>query len=231
MHDRGSSAMPAPARVLQSPYGGLTVHELAAGPSGRLPLVCLHPAPFDGTYFAGFAAHFPGEREIWAPDYPGYGGSAPPPHQPGIDNYAAALLAALSGLLTGRIHLLGFHTGCLVACEMALQAPDKIADLVLIDVPYYDAATQREKYAADVNDDPATWAFGAAFSYPCAEKLAAVSNRALLIGTGSKLGAPTAAAAAIMPDARLENCPDITRPVFSNGGALFAQLVGAFLHG
>jgi hypothetical protein len=39
------------------------------------------------------------------------------------------------------VNLTGFHTGCLVATELSLIAPDRITQLVLIDVPAFDAQT------------------------------------------------------------------------------------------
>ena len=42
------------------------------------------------------------------------------------------------------VDLLGFHTGCLVACELSLIAPGPVRSLVLIDVPAFDEATRAE---------------------------------------------------------------------------------------
>jgi pimeloyl-ACP methyl ester carboxylesterase len=215
---------------LSCTYGNLLVHRLATGPAELTPLICLHPAPFDGTYFAEFAQRFNGERRVLAPDYPGYGGSDAPPSQPSIDDYAAALLQVLDELTTGKVHLLGFHTGCLVACEMARQQSQHVADLVLIDIPYFNGDEQCEKYRQSVTDQPDSWGFGAAFSYPCAERFAAVNNRALVIASGSNLAVPTHDAAAALTRAHLKNCPEVTRPALKNGGERFAQLIRAFLH-
>ncbi len=215
---------------LSGPYGNLRVHHLATGPDEKSAIVCLHPVPFDGSYFASFATSFTGERNIWAPDYPGYGESAAPQLQPSIDDYAGALLAALLTLTPGKLHLLGFHTGCLVACEMARQKPGRIGDLVLIDVPYFNGIAQQEKYAESVTARPETWGFAAAFSYPCAARLADVHQRALVIASGSRLAEPTRAAAAVLANAQLENCPEVTRPALENGKEQFARLVRAFLH-
>ncbi len=193
----------------------------------------LHPAPFDGSYFAGFAEHFAGERDIPAPDYPGYGRSAPPPIAPAVGDYAAALLTAMDdfpGCRERQPHLLGFHTGCLVACEMARQAPQRISKLVLIDVPFFAGNEQRRKYAEAVTDDPATQGFAAAFSYDCSQ-LAQVANAALVIATGGALRDPSIAAAGALPNATLQDCPAIIRPVFTTAGDRLADLVRAFLHG
>jgi len=215
---------------LRCAYGKLRVHHLAVGPDDRAPLICLHPAPFDGSYFEGFAQPFSGDRNVLAPDYPGYGKSAAPPARPTVDDYAGALLAALLTLTPGKLHLLGFHTGCLVACEMALQQPERIGDLVLIDVPYFNGIAQQKKYAESVTDQPDSWGFAAAFSYPCAARFAALDKRALVIATGSNLAEPTQEATAALNNARLENCADVTRPALKNGRDQFVDLIRAFLH-
>ena len=194
------------------------------------PLVCLHPAPLDGSYFSDFAQRFADHRELLAPDYPGYGDSPAPATVPTIGDYATALVASLQQELPDRpVHLLGFHTGCLVACEMALRWA-AVRELVLIDVPCFSGAEQQQKLAEDfAADDPATWAFGAAFSYPCEEQLAKVANPALLIATGGSLHEATHRAAAVIPRNMLEECTEITRPVFTTGGDRIAALINAFL--
>ena len=44
------------------------------------------------------------------------------------------------------VDLLGFHSGCLVAAEIALRLPQRIRHLVLIDAPYFDRDTQEKFY-------------------------------------------------------------------------------------
>jgi len=224
---------------LQSPYGKLWVNRLASAnqqdAAKPAALICLHPAPFDGSYFAEFAQHFDGKQDVWAPDYPGYGRSDPPAQLPSIDDYARALLSASEGQLPGAAenppHLLGFHTGCLVACEMAIQAPGRIGDLILIDVPYFTGTEQQEKYRENYDGSQQSQGFGATFSYPCAEKLPQVMARTLLIASGSALNGPTHQAANALANAQLENLPEIGRPVIKTGGKQIANLVGRFLHG
>ena len=195
----------------------------------KTPLICLHPAPFDGRYFAAFAERFT-DRELVAPDYPGYGDSQPLAEPPGIADYATALKDGLAEFLPdGPVHLLGFHTGCLIACELALIW-SAVRELVLIDVPCFSGSEQQDKYAADFSaDDPSTWAFGAAFSYPCEDRLPLVTNPVLLIATGSALHEPTHRAAQFIPRNMLEDCTAVTRPAFTNGGDRFAALINAFL--
>ena len=82
------------------------------------PLVCLHPAPFSGIYFETIMPLLDIPGGIIAPDYPGFGGSDRIDGLPSIENFAAAMHDAIDDQ-TGPVDLLGFHTGCLVAVEMA----------------------------------------------------------------------------------------------------------------
>ncbi|MEO0574805.1 MAG: alpha/beta hydrolase [Pseudomonadota bacterium] len=106
-------------------------------------LLCLHPAPSSGLYFDTVLPLLNENRNVFAPDYPGHGGSYPLDAQPDIDDYADSMLALLDGLQVNTpVDVLGFHTGCLVGAEMALKAPARINHLVLCDVPYFDLDTQ-----------------------------------------------------------------------------------------
>ena len=102
------------------------------------PLICLHPAPSSGLYFTTAMPMLGTGRHVTAPDYPGYGGSDPQPQPLSIADYAAAIIEALGFLSVNRsVDLLGFHTGCLVASEIAHSAPNWVRKVVLCDVPYF----------------------------------------------------------------------------------------------
>lgn len=115
-------------------------------------LVCLHPAPSSGLYFTTAMPLLNAGRQVVAPDYPGYGGSDPLDVQsdsnPTIADYANAMLEFLSSIdIDGPVDILGFHTGCLVAAEMALIAPSRVRRLVLCDVPYFEAEQRKNLHA------------------------------------------------------------------------------------
>ena len=111
------------------------------------PLICLHPAPYSGDYFATVMPLLNDGRRVIAPDYPGYGGSYRLDELPSIPDYANAVIDSVLAAESGQpVDLLGFHSGCLVAAEISLLATDRIRRLVLIDVPYFDAETQQQFY-------------------------------------------------------------------------------------
>ncbi len=114
--------------------------------SFRPDLYCLHPAPFSGLAFTTIMPHLTKDRRVISPDYPGHGGSDAFMPYPSIEDFSEAMLAVATDLSGAEpIDLMGFHTGNLVAVEMALCAPERIRKLALVDVPAFDAAT-REKY-------------------------------------------------------------------------------------
>ncbi len=135
------------------------------------PLVCLHPTPYSGLFFQTIAPFLSVGRRVIAPDYPGYGGSDPISDHPTVRDFAEAMcdaLLAIQGVagFEGPFDLFGFHTGCLVATEMSLIAPDLVRRLVLVDVPYFKidkraellAATAKAPvFSADVNCLEQSW--------------------------------------------------------------------------
>jgi 3-oxoadipate enol-lactonase len=77
--------------------------------------------------------HFGHERRAIAFDYPGYGDSDPAPEETTRDDYAAAMLAAMSQLGVYRAHICGLSLGGVVAIAMHDAAPERCASLVLAD--------------------------------------------------------------------------------------------------
>ena len=150
-------------------FGQIHLRRLAAREDRAPPLVCLHPAPYSGLYFTTLAPKLNTGRAIVAPDYPGYGLSDPPPGRPTIADYASAMLEAVGG--GGPCDLLGFHTGCLVAAEMALQNPAAIRKLIMVDIPFFppaerpglrDRMTRGIALTADLDCLAAAWEFSVA---------------------------------------------------------------------
>jgi pimeloyl-ACP methyl ester carboxylesterase len=191
------------------------------------PLLFLHPSPYSGAYFETVMSLLNDDRKIIAPDYPGYGNSALPTAPPSISDYALAMLDVLESLAIEQVDIVGFHTGCLVGAEMSLREPDKIASLNLIDIPYYVGEARRDMYARAVEPDKTEdaytrWGFHAAFTYASDERLPLVATPATVIATQSRLLEPTRLAARILPNCRLIERLDITRPVFEDNARRIA---------
>jgi pimeloyl-ACP methyl ester carboxylesterase len=122
----------------ESRYGQLHVHN-AIPPGGGFeegtPLLCLHKSPLSGRMFERFLALAGRDRSVYAPDLPGFGDSDPPTSRPAIVDYAAAVGDFLDSMRFRQIDLLGYHTGSLIAAELAISRPKQVRRLVLISVP------------------------------------------------------------------------------------------------
>jgi len=132
----------------ESRYGQLHVHN-AIPPGGGFeegtPLLCLHKSPLSGRMFERFLALAGRDRSVYAPDLPGFGESDPPTSRPAIVDYSAAIGDFLESMRFRQIDLLGYHTGSLVAAELAITRPKQVRRLVLISVPLL---TEPEREAA-----------------------------------------------------------------------------------
>jgi pimeloyl-ACP methyl ester carboxylesterase len=95
-------------------------------------LVLCHQSPSSAEQFS---AIYPllAARGITAigVDTPGFGMSTVPDHPPTIEEYADSVTAVLDHLGLARVHILGQHTGSMVAMEATLRHPDRYSRLVL----------------------------------------------------------------------------------------------------
>lgn len=166
-------------RYVDTSFGQIHTRVVAsAGEESQPPLLCLHPAPASGLYFATAFPHLNSHRRIIAPDYPGYGGSDPLGEPPGIDDYARAMLEVLDAMETVEaVDILGFHTGCLVGAEMALQRPAGVRRLILCDVPFFAPEVRPgllEKMAVPLPIDKSLDSLGNAWAFNVESRLADV---------------------------------------------------------
>lgn len=123
---------------LSTDYGQVHVRVTRPARSTRPPLVCLHPIPYSGLFFETITPALAAHRTVMSPDYPGYGASDP--GNASIEAYAAAVRSAVLQLADeSPVDVLGFHTGCLVGPQWALQWPKDLRRLVLCDIPLFES--------------------------------------------------------------------------------------------
>lgn len=135
------------------------VHVLTSQPVSaellRKPMLCLAPNPMAGRYYRLFMQELGQDRLMIAPDYPGLGQSDPPPGAIDMAGYADAMAEVLDALGYGKkenakVDVCGYHTGAMVAIELAVRRPDLVRKLVLAGIPYYDAEARRVEYEKNV---------------------------------------------------------------------------------
>ncbi|MEC3911473.1 alpha/beta fold hydrolase [Sphingobium sp. CR2-8] len=115
------------------------------------PLLLLHQNPSSSLEYRHLIDAMRSDRTVLAFDTPGYGMSDAPPAPVGMADYAACFadaIDALAPLLPGPFDLYGYHTGTLLALELALAAPHQIRRLVLSGIPMRPPEEQAERYRA-----------------------------------------------------------------------------------
>ena len=114
----------------------------AAGSAGaeRAPLYCLHATAYSGQTFAPIMHLLAEGRRVIALDTPGYGGSDAPPAMVDLAQYAQALAEAIQATHrgSGPVDLFGYHTGAMLAVELAAQFPALVRRIALIGVPFFE---------------------------------------------------------------------------------------------
>jgi 3-oxoadipate enol-lactonase len=112
---------------------GYSIGYAQAGEGEATPIVFLHGVGSDKSVWHPQLDHFGAKRRAIAFDYPGYGDSDPAPEGTTRDDYAAAILSALSELGVERAHVCGLSLGGVVAIALHQAAPHRCASLILAD--------------------------------------------------------------------------------------------------
>jgi haloalkane dehalogenase len=122
------------------------VHYRHGGDEGMPTVLALHQSPLSSaTYEAAVEPLARRGVRLVAPDTPGFGMSDPPPEPWTIADYARGVWQFADALGLERIHLLGQHTGAVIAAEAAVQQPERVRGIVLQGLPLYDDAERAEK--------------------------------------------------------------------------------------
>jgi len=109
------------------------------GPKDAPPLLLLHGFPQTHAMWHRVARRLDDRFRLVLPDLRGYGGSTKPPGTPDHANYSKRRMAAdVHGLMVGLGHpryAVGAHDrGARVAHRLALDQPDAVARLALLDI-------------------------------------------------------------------------------------------------
>ena len=120
-------------------------------PSNLTPLVCFAPNPYSGNYYRLFMEQLGSDRRMLALDYPGIGQSDTYPEELDMTTLAEIMADSLTSLGWGPngggpVDLCGYHTGTMLATELAITHPELVRRIVLMGIPYYDAAGRQERF-------------------------------------------------------------------------------------
>lgn len=117
---------------------------------GKPALVLLHQTASSSAMYELIATRLADKYSLYALDTPGFGQSFRPASPPSIATYAESLLEAIGALGLAQFHLFGHHTGSAIACEIAVQAPERVQSLMLCGPPHYGSREHRAEREARI---------------------------------------------------------------------------------
>lgn len=132
------------------------IHYRTAAPAGGAdtpPLLCLHQTPSHSGDWLPILPDLGERRVVIAADTPGYGMSDAPPAPLTIADYASVMaqlmtdLAARGVVPDGPFDVMGYHTGSLIATELARAFHGRVRRAVLFGLAAYPADVRSEKLA------------------------------------------------------------------------------------
>jgi pimeloyl-ACP methyl ester carboxylesterase len=121
------------------------MHYAVCGNATTTPVVLLHQTPRSWREYEAVLPLIGAHRRAIAVDSAGFGASDPVSGNAGIEAWAEAALHLLDALGIARAHVVGHHTGGVIAVEIAARAADRVASLTLSSTPYTDAAFRRAR--------------------------------------------------------------------------------------
>jgi pimeloyl-ACP methyl ester carboxylesterase len=137
-------------------FGQMHYREATPGQAATAPtLILLHQNPSSSWEYEGLMREMARDRRVVAFDTPGYGMSDAPPAPLSMTDYAAAFADAIDALgLAGPLDVYGFHTGTLLAAELAIARPDRIGRVAMTGIPMFPAAEREERLKAALDVVP-----------------------------------------------------------------------------
>jgi pimeloyl-ACP methyl ester carboxylesterase len=108
------------------------IHHIVAG-TGSPPIVFVHGFGCNHTDWLAQTEHFRARHQAISVDLPGHGSTPAPRETSSIERCGANVAELLRGLSLPPAVLVGHSLGCRVVLEAALDAPECVAGIVLVD--------------------------------------------------------------------------------------------------
>ncbi|MGE3928391.1 MAG: alpha/beta fold hydrolase, partial [Lautropia sp.] len=122
---------------------GGQIHYARCGAPDAPAVLLLHQTPRSWREYAAVLPLIGSRYDAIAMDTVGFGDSMAPPWPPSIERWARVAGELLQVLGRPVAHVVGHHTGGVIAIELAAQLGERVASLVLSSTPYIDAAGRR----------------------------------------------------------------------------------------
>jgi pimeloyl-ACP methyl ester carboxylesterase len=137
-------------RYVDGRYGQLHLREAGEASGTNRPVLLLHQNPSSSFEYEPLMRELAKDRRVVAFDTPGYGNSDAPPEPLSMEGYVTAMAESLAAAGLGQdnpFDVYGFHTGSLLAIEMALARPDAVRQIALTGIPMRSPAERAELLA------------------------------------------------------------------------------------
>jgi len=125
------------------PHG--QVHYAACGAEHAPAILLLHQTPRSWAEYREVLPRLGERYRAIAMDTAGFGDSDPVPGAASIEDWARVAVQVLDALGIARAHVVGHHTGGVIAVELAARHAARVGALVLSSTPYTDAAFRRAR--------------------------------------------------------------------------------------
>ena len=132
------------------------LHYAECGDAAAPAILLLHQTPRSWREYRAVLPLLGEQYRAIAIDTPGFGDSAPLVSADGalagIEAWARAAVELLDALAIERAHVVGHHTGGVIAVELAAAQPARVRSLVLSSTPYIDAKAREARRGRPVVD-------------------------------------------------------------------------------
>ncbi len=121
------------------------VHHASCGDPARPAVLLLHQTPRSWAEYRSVLPLLGRRYHAIAMDTAGFGDSAALRASADVGRWAAVAVELLDALGIAHAHVVGHHTGGVIAVELAAAFPQRVASLVLSSTPFTDAAFRRAR--------------------------------------------------------------------------------------
>jgi pimeloyl-ACP methyl ester carboxylesterase len=139
---------------------GGQVHYARCGDPAAAAVLLLHQSPRSWAEYRAVLPLLGAHHDAIAMDTMGFGDSAPWPGPASIERWAGIAVELLDSLGIERAHVVGHHTGGVIAVELAAGYGERVRSLVLSSTPCTDAAFRRARAEQPPIDEVAPAADG-----------------------------------------------------------------------
>lgn len=137
---RGSAGAPITAKSRFAAFNGIRIHYLEWGHDGP-PVVLLHGLKDDARVWEASASRLGADFHVLAPDRRGAGSSDKPETGSDSQTLIGDVIGLIRYLKLGTVTLVGHSSGAEIALMTAIQRPEMVRSLVMIDGGFWPSHT------------------------------------------------------------------------------------------